>query len=321
VIGSPRWDRDEVNMPNRSPSLLLSFLFASCVAALPARALSLVGVEAESGTLYRISAADASITAIGGTGLPFVENPARVLAGLERAADGTLYAFTAGDDPVLYTIDDGTGAATAVGALGIGFVFEGGLAFSPGGTAHGLTQLDGDMLSLFTIDLTTGAATLGAMIPDFEAGELDVNGLAWRSDGVLVGHDRVSNALVVIDPGSGAVATLAALSPTVGAVGGIAVWNGVGYLATASTDNPSGAGSDELWSFDLFTGAASLIGSLGTTGRGIAGLAVPEPATGALLALGALALGGGRGAARVQDVPAQSSTRGSSTRSTTCDQA
>lgn len=73
-------------MPNRSRVLLaLAVLSASCVAALPAGAIPLLGVEAESGTLHRISRADAWITAIGSTGLAFHADPARVLADLERA--------------------------------------------------------------------------------------------------------------------------------------------------------------------------------------------------------------------------------------------
>jgi hypothetical protein len=272
----------------------LSFLFASCVAALPARAISLVGVEATSGSLHRVSAADASLALIGSTGLPLAGDPAnRLVAALERAPNGTLYAFTTGDDPMLYEIDDATGAATAIGALGLGFVSEGALAFAPNGTAYGVTHFDGDQGErwLFTLDLTTGAATRVATFETFEpSDEIDVNGLAWRSDGMLVGHERVSNSLLVIDPATAAYSILAALSPTVGAVGGMTAWKGVGYLATSGPGSPTAPGSDELWRFDLFTGAATRIGSLGTTGLGISGLAVPEPECGALLALGALVL-------------------------------
>ena len=67
----------------------------------------------------------------------------------------------------------------------------------------------------------------------------------------------------------------------------MAVLEGRGYFVT---NGPGGVlGSNELWSFDLFTGDHTLVGSLGPTitGDGLSGLAVPEPAT--LLLLGAAA--------------------------------
>lgn len=57
---------------------------------------------------------------------------------------------------------------------------------------------------LFTINLKTGAATAIADLrpnsPNF-----DVNGLFYRSDGMLVGIEDYSNSLVVIDPHTGDV--------------------------------------------------------------------------------------------------------------------
>lgn len=110
----------------------------------------------------------------------------------------------------------------------------------------------------------------------------DINGLAWRGDGLLVGLDREGNRLITIDPATAVTATLAALSPAVGAVGGMTILDGVGYFATGSTQ-PQFPGSDELWTFDLFTGAHELVAALpaGTNVMSLA--AVPEPANGVLL--------------------------------------
>ena len=63
------------------------------------------------------------------------------------------------------------------------------------------------------------------------------------------------------------------------------------YFASAGP-TASPAGSNELYSVDLFTGEHELIGSFSPTitGVGIAGVAVPEPSTVGLLAAGCLAL-------------------------------
>jgi hypothetical protein len=72
---------------------------------------------------------------------------------------------------------------------------------------------------LFTINLTTGAATDIAEIHG--SSNFDVNGLLYRSDGMLVGVEDDSNSLVVIDPHTGDVTTLASLPLTVDTAGAI----------------------------------------------------------------------------------------------------
>jgi hypothetical protein len=75
------------------------------------------------------------------------------------------------------------------------------------------------------------------------------------------------------------------------------VLGGVGYY---NTSGPSSAapGSNQLYSFDLFSGQSTLIGGFGPiiTGTGISGLAaiVPEPSSVVLAVLGAVALLGRR---------------------------
>ena len=48
--------------------------------------------------------------------------------------------------------------------------------------------------------------------------------------------------------------------------------NGVGYYVAAG---PSFGGSDDLYSFNLFTGASTLVGNLGLMDDGLSGLAAP----------------------------------------------
>ncbi len=243
----------------------------------------LFAIDDDSGNLYSVSTTNAGLTLIGGTGIP--------LAGeIEFSPGGTLYGFSSGSSPTLYTINPSTAASTVVGPLGLPFVFEGGLAFSPGGTAFGTNGGDSGAAQLFTINLATGAATV---VGTLSGGSHDINGLAYRSDGELIGLDRVSNSLIVINPTTAAVTSLAAVPSTVGAVGGMTVLSGVGYYSTSGpSSNP--AGSNTLYSFNLFSGASTPIGNFNgvITGTGISGLAasVPEPGAIVLGSIGALAL-------------------------------
>jgi hypothetical protein len=98
--------------------------------------------------------------------------------------------------------------------------------------------------------------------------------------------------LVSIDTETAATSVIAVLSPTLGSVGGMAVVGDVGYFTSAGP-GAFRPGSNALYAIDLVTGEHTLIGEFPDTisGTGISGLAVPEPATLALLTLGALALG------------------------------
>lgn len=256
--------------------ILAAILPALCLFSIQARSQDLVGISYDSGTLYSISTATASPTVIGSTGITG-------FADIQYAPNGTLYGFTNSlSVPTLYTINPTTAQATAVGRLGLSPVVEGGLAIAPNGTAYGAEA--GLPAALFSINLATGAGTsIGAI----SGGGHDINGLAYRSDGQLIGLDRISNSLLLIDPTTAASSTLTVLSAPVGAVGGLTLVNGMGYFSTSSTAT---GGSNSLYSFDPFTGANALIGSFSPTitGNGISGItglssAVPEPGSVALL--------------------------------------
>ena len=264
-----------------------------CVLASPAAFGELIGIEYDTGALWAISETDASMTLIGDTGLY------SGLGSLEyRVVDrGELYGFTCGGpaDASLYSIDPSTAYATEIGPLGLSFVYEGGLAFSPAGVAYAVNSGSwATGAKLFTINLGTGAGT--------EVGDMgvhiDINGLAWRSDGMLVGLERTANALVAIDPTTAAVTTVATFPAGVvdlGALGGMAAMGDTGYFACGNVYS-SIPGSNALFSIDLYTGDYQLIGDFdpAPTGLGIGGLAVPEPGTLLLLALAGLAAVGRR---------------------------
>jgi hypothetical protein len=247
----------------------------------------LIGVEEDTGDFYAISTADASIQFIGHSGVVG-------LGALEyNPHDGYFYGFTTGEAPeapVLFRFNIPTtlDAVTpqSIGRLGLS-VFEGGLAFAPDGTAY---AMNGGVTVpyLLTLDLNTGRATVVERMADRH----DIAGLGWRSDGVLIGLDSTDNALLAIDPATAAASTIDSILPTIGGVGGLALLDGGGYFVTGGplADIP---GSNELYSFDAFTGEYVLIGSFEDVivGSGFSGLSVvPEPATLTLLAIAGAAL-------------------------------
>ena len=242
----------------------------------------LIGVEEDTGKFFAISTADSSMQLIDSTGIAG-------LGAMEfNPMDGFYYGFTTGASPSLYrftippTLDHVT--SELVGPLGV-FAFEGGIAFSPNGTAY---AVNGGVTVpvLFTLNLTTGAA---AIVNSF-AGRHDIAGLGWRGDGMLIGLDSTDNSLLTIDPQTAAVTTLDGVAATIGGIGGMALNGDLGYFVTAGplAIRP---GSNELYRFDPLTGEQFFVGSFDQRilGAGFSGLTfVPEPATLALMALGGL---------------------------------
>lgn len=270
--------------------LVAASLVAAVCAAVPASA-SLYAVSWETGDFYTVNSSTAALSMVGNLGF---NQPGEIEY---NQADGKMYAISAGT-PNLYTVNTASGAATLVGSTGLGFMFEGGLAFG-GGKAYAGNAGSNTPDQLVTLDLATGAATLLGGL----AGSHDLNGLAYRSDGKLVALDDNTNSLLVIDPTDMSYTTLAAIDPTVGSLGGMTVDGGQAYFCTglaSGNDFNRGAGSNSLYTFDMFTGSYSLVGSFGTTGgghsiSGIAGTAsavpgVPEPGTWMMMGIGALGL-------------------------------
>lgn len=245
---------------------------------------SLFGMDYSTGRLYRVSTDDASLTLIGNTGVE--------MADLAWSPAGTLYGYTVGPTPQLYRVNPETATATPAASIGDAiYLFEGAMAFSPAGIAYGVNMGNAAGNQLFTFDLATGAITSAMPLTN---GPHDINGMAWRSDGMLVGTDAALNALVEIDPATGVTTILRSLESlnqagqsVLGSNGGLALVGDAGYFATAG---PGAVvkGSHELYAFDAFTGQTRLVGALPETmtGKGLGALVVPEPTGLLALALG-----------------------------------
>jgi hypothetical protein len=246
-------------------------------------ATGLIALDDVTGNVYSVNKTNAALTQVGSTGLTGAGS-------LGLSPSNALYTITTGTASSLFAIDPNNNySSTFIGALNQGFVSEGSMAFSPTGTAYATNGESAGALELFTINLVTGAATVVGTI----AGTHDINGMAWRSDGTLAGIDDDTNSLVTINPTTASLAVVAPLTPTLGAIGDLTVVDGIAYFATAGL-TPSGSGSNELWTVNLFTGTDSLVGSFAPTipDAGISGLSpaptVPEPASLCLLSLAGL---------------------------------
>ncbi len=238
----------------------------------------LIGVNYSTGDVFSIDTSTAHATRVGQTGTGIM--------GIDRDSNGRIMAITDGIVGKLSVLNEQSWELETIGNLGAGFTSEGGLAVNHNGELYAGTRLAGGGRAIFQIDPDTGSMLQSIKL---SRSTLDLNGLQFRNDGVLVGIDALANELVSIDPLSGDMTVITSLSSTSpGAVGGLAIENGVGYFVTAGT--VSGAnGDNSLYSIDLYTGQQQLIGSLGAeagSGFGIGALtgpAVPTPASSLLL--------------------------------------
>jgi hypothetical protein len=229
-----------------SLALVLGSSGSSVVHAAP----QLLGVESTSNQVFQIDVSTAEVTSVGTiTGLN------SSLGSLERAPDGLYYGATTGNSSSLYRIDPNTWAATLVGSLG-GFTFEGGLAISLTGAAWYLNRGSASSPELLSVDLVSGLVTSVGVL---SGGSHDINGLGWRSDGMLVGVDRVTNMVVEIDPTNAQLTNLASVPANVGAGGGMVISGALGHYSTAGPAALSG--SNELYEFDPFTGSSISLGT------------------------------------------------------------
>ena len=276
----------------------LAALAATALPALPASAEALVGLTATGAVVSFDSAAPGTILSnVAVTGLQ-----GDTLVGIDRRpADGSLFGL--GSASRLYSINPVTGAATAIGSAGL---------FSLSGTSFGFDfnptvdriRVTSDADQDLRLNPNNGAlaatdGTLAYAPGDAGAGtNPNVAGSAYTNSrpptpGItptttLYGIDSGRDALVLQNPpNAGVLSTVGLLGINAPDLLGfdISGLTGSAYLAFAS------GGGSSLYSVDLGSGAATLVGAIGSglTITGLAapvGSAVPEPATALLLGLG-----------------------------------
>lgn len=221
------------------------------------------------------------------------------LTGLDfRPATGELYGYNGSQ---LFTVNLSTGAATAIATVSSPTAANVGFDFNP--TVDRIRIVDAAGTNLRVVP-TTGVATVDgpytyaagdafAGLTPALSGVAYTNSVAGATTTSLFGIDGARGTLVGITaPNGGFVSTIGSLglgfAPTITGFDIVSV-GGANFAFLAALTG----GMSNLYSVNLTTGAASLIGAVNAAGgvQGLAVSAVPEPGTWALLATGLVGLG------------------------------
>lgn len=267
-------------------------------AAAPANAILLYATSGNDLARFD-SGATGVVTSVPVTGLQAGES----LVGIDvRPANQLLYAV--GSSSRLYTINPLTGVATQVGSAGA-FTLNGtsfAVDFNPVPDRIRVISNTGQNLRLNPNDGAL-AATDTAITP---AG-VTITGAAYNHNGV----GAATTTLYALDATNGVLTTVGSINgspnspnggivgPTIGSLGlGTALDPRIGFDITGVNDETHFAsiltgGTDKLYSINLSTGAATLVGTIGTGTTVYSGLtaatAVPEPTGLTFVALGTTA--------------------------------
>ncbi len=206
-----------------------------------------------------------------------------IVAGLGYdAVHDILYAsstWTSGGRNLL-RVDYNTGAVTIIGPLGQGGMH--GLEYNPArDILYGITTIYSN--KLWQINVATGAA--------IEIGTHGINGLSGLAydyvNDIMYAGDSMNKQLFTINLDTGAATLVGPFNgPTGNRIGNGLAWDPeFGLLATDT--HADTAYNDELYSIDVMTGQATLIGATGT-GNALGLAFVPEPTSLALLGCGLL---------------------------------
>lgn len=261
----------------------------------PAAAVSLTGLDIRNNLLFFDSNTPSTVTGrVAVSGLQTGE----ALLGIDyRPATGGLFGI--GSSSQVYSINPTTGAATAIG----------GAPFTPGlnGNAFGfdfnpvpdLIRVVSNTGQNLRLSPNTGAQAANSpdAVLNYAAGDVNVgqppsivataytNNVAGTTSTTLYGIDPVLDVLVrqgglnfpanAPSPNTGQLFTVGALGVNFSNLSGFDIFTANGNNTAFASDNAS------LYTIDLNTGAAALIGTVGdgTPLRGLAAEAVPEPLT------------------------------------------
>jgi hypothetical protein len=276
----------------------------------PAEAESLTGLTTSGSLVTFDSSTPATIgSSVAISGLQAGET----LLGIDRRpANGLLYGL--GSTSRLYTINSTTGLATAVGATpfvpaltGTAFGFD----FNPVPDRIRVVSTD---TSNFRLNPNTGmvagtdtplsyaAGDPGAGITPRIVGSAYTNNVAGTAVTTLFGIDSNRDVLVMQGGPDGTPSPNGGVLTTIGAGLGFNTSDLVGFDVSGTSGvafaslTPATGGASQLFTINLATGTASLVGTLGS-GLTLTGLAadvgaaaVPEPAGIAILGIGGLGM-------------------------------
>lgn len=235
--------------------------------AQPSRDLYAVSVHGE---LMRLDVDSGTYEMIGDTGITYV-------GGLGFTG-GALFAYSlpdaSGGVPTLYRVCHKTAKSSPVGALGLDYVYEGGLVFNGDGTAvimSGIDEPGGDQSARIDISISSGAASSTSEIQ-----APGIHGVARRGDGVLVAWNHNEPGVFTIDNQSGEHTVLRdyglLLRPhTIGGMAGVDPATALMLLDRLPRNGLPLAVS--LYSVDLYSGELTLVQTF-EGGRTLAGLAI-----------------------------------------------
>ncbi|MBX7106271.1 MAG: hypothetical protein K1X57_19495 [Gemmataceae bacterium] len=212
----------------------------------------------------------------------------KVMSGIAtQPGTGILFGLTSDFSiPVnsLIRIDTNTGQPITVGPTGLSGVVEGDLAFNPvNGLLYGIQDGGplGNQRNLFQIDPVTGSATVVGSLGstgDYSALMFGAIGILYTINSSGLGQSQ----LLTVDPTDGHITSSISMNVNLGSAVGLAMdpTSGIVYLADNASTLASG-GTNSVYSLDLISGAATLIGPTGDSygAAGLAVIGVPEPPT------------------------------------------
>jgi hypothetical protein len=232
------------------------------VAGTPAYA-DLLGTDwTDVSSLYRINTTTGVATFIGSTG------QTRMI-GLVVDADNTIYAISEEANSRLWTLNPTTGAATLVGSLGFNLQ-EGDMTINP--LTGEMFVADGAGDNLYRVNKSTASTTL---VGSFGVNGRDVSGLQFINNTLygLALRDSSPDILVTVNPLTGAATLVGNTGTNFGVIAAMGrdPASGTTFIAGPSTN----FGNDnQLYSLNLTTGAATLVGPLTGVRGSISGFSV-----------------------------------------------